>query len=73
MHHAVDRGRAEPARRVLSKGRWRLEPLAPVCHGVDLESLLRSVRRWEEWLEGGGQGEAPAVPVLRVVDPDALL
>jgi hypothetical protein len=73
MHHALDRGKPAPAGRVLAKGRHRLEPLAPVCRGLDLEGLLRSVRRWEEWLAGEGRGAAPEVPALRVVDPDAAV
>lgn len=73
MHHAVDRGRPEPARRVLAKGRWRLEPLGPVCLGLDLEGLLGSVRRWEEWLGGGGRGRAPEAPRIDVLDPDAVV
>jgi hypothetical protein len=73
MHHAVDRGRPEPARRVLGKGRRRLEALGPVCLGLDLEGLLGSVRRWEEWLAGGAEGEAPDAPRLDVLDPEAVV
>lgn len=67
MHHALDRGKPEPARRVLGKGRQRLEPLAPMCCGIDLAPLLSAVRAWEEWLEHGG-GPAPDPPRLDVLD-----
>lgn len=72
MHHALDRNRPEPARRVLGKGRRRLETLGAACLGVDLEGLLGLVRRWEDWLAGEEQGEAPAVPRIRIVDPEAI-
>lgn len=72
MHHALDRGRPEPARRVLAKGRRRLETLAPACRGLDLEGLLRSVRRWEEWLGSAGEGERPERPRIEVVDLAAV-
>lgn len=68
MHHALDRRRPEPAARVLAKGRRRLEPLGPVCCGIDLAALLESVRAWEAWLTGGREGEAPPVP--RITESD---
>jgi predicted metal-dependent hydrolase len=72
MHHALDRQRPEPAARVLAKGRRRLEPLAPVCLGLDLEALLESVRDWEGWLTGDRTGAAPPVPRIRVVVEGAV-
>ena len=71
MHHAVDRGKPEPARRVLGKGRRHLEPLAPVSCGLDVAALVAQVERWEEWLEDG-RGGAPAPPVIEVLDPEAV-
>lgn len=63
MHHVLDRGKPEPARRVLGKGRCRLEPFAPASSGLDIAGLLASVRDWEDWLEGDN---APRPPLPRI-------
>ncbi len=70
MHHFLDRGRPEVARRVLAKGRWRLEGCAAAC-GLDLAELLAAVGRWESWL-GAAEGPPPPFPEVRVLDPGAV-
>lgn len=69
--HHLERRRPAVARRVLAKGRRRLEPLAPGSHGLDLERLLGEVRVWEAWLEEGTL-PAPDLPRLVVLDPRQL-
>lgn len=71
LHHAVDRGRREPARRVLARGCGRLAPLAPVACGLDLARLLEDLERWDRWLESG-EGERPALPRLRIAEPGGV-
>ena len=51
MVHHRDRGRPAVARRVLAKGRRRVEPYAPAALGLDLDALLASVDGWSRWLE----------------------
>lgn len=70
MHHFLDRGNAEPARRLLGKGRDRLEPFPAVTLGLDLAGLVATVRVWEAWLAAPA-GEAPAPPRLVLVDPSS--
>lgn len=67
MHHVLDRGALEPGRRVLGKGRRRLEPLGPVCCGIDVAALVAAVRAWEEWLPERA-GPPPAPPAIEVRD-----
>lgn len=71
MYHWLDREKAGPARRVLARGRRRLERFAPRHHGLDIGGLLESVRDWEAWLSAP-RGEAPRPPVLEVVDPTGV-
>lgn len=71
MVHHRDRGRSEVARRVLAKGRRRIEPWRPAALGLDLEHLLGSVDRWGRWLERPS-GESPPPPRVRVVEPSKL-
>lgn len=71
LHQLLDLGRTIGPRRTFAKARRRLEPLAPVSHGLDLADLLESVGRWQEWLEER-EGERPAAPVIRVVDAEAV-
>jgi uncharacterized protein len=71
LHHWLARGKAAPARRVLARGRRRLEPLAPRCCGLDLAALLSAVEAWERWLETAS-GPPPSLPRLVVVDAEAL-
>jgi hypothetical protein len=65
FYHYLERGKPHVALRVLNKGRRRLEPLAPVCHGIDLADLLDHVEGWRRWLEDP-EGPRPAPPRLRV-------
>ena len=65
--HYFERERPDVARRVLAKGRRRLEPSAPVSHGLDLAALLAAVEIWEAWLEIES-GEQPSVPKLELAD-----
>lgn len=65
------RGKPVVSKRVLAKGRRRLEPLPSPDHGLDVRRLLRGVRAWERWL-GDPDGEPPPEPELRVVDGSAL-
>jgi uncharacterized protein len=71
LHQIHGLRRREGPRRTLAKAHRNLEPYAPVALGLDIESLLRSVRAWEAWLERG-EGPAPAWPRIVVVDPEAL-
>jgi predicted metal-dependent hydrolase len=71
MVHHLDRGRPAVARRVLAKGRRRLEPFAPAALGLDLEELLASVDRWDRWL-GERAGGSPPLPRVRVDRPSDL-
>ncbi len=72
LHQFLDLKRQESPGRTLAKARVRLEPYAPVACGLDITGLLDQVGIWQSWLETK-QGEVPAVPVVRVVDPDAIL
>jgi len=71
MHQFLGLNRPIAPIRTLGKAKRRLEPFAPASHGVDVEDLLRSVRRWQDWLAAPA-GERPPVPVLRVLDPSAV-
>ena len=71
LHQFLDLKRTLGPRRTLAKARRRLEPFEPVALGLDVEDLLRTVRTWQDWLEQP-EGEAPAVPVIRVVEPEAV-
>jgi hypothetical protein len=71
MVHYRDRGRPAVARRVLAKGRRRIEPFRPAALGIDLEGLLASVERWSRWLEYH-DGDAPPLPRLVVARPAEL-
>lgn len=64
LHHALDRGRPDVGRRVLAKGRRRLERLPPPCEGIDVAALLAAVGEWERWL-AAPDGEPPPRPRLR--------
>jgi len=68
MVHHRDRGRPAVARRVLAKGRRRIEPYRPSALGLDLEQLLRSVEDWDGWLEHAG-APAPPFPRLQISHP----
>lgn len=70
MHQILDLHRTTGPRTTLAKARRRLEPYLPTALGLDLAALLAALRPWEEWLEHGG--ERPPVPVLRVVDWEAV-
>lgn len=72
MHQFLDLKRDQAPLKTLAKARVRLEPFAPVSHGLDLAALLGAVGDWQLWLERRA-GEAPATPRLRVVDPDAIV
>ena len=71
LHHAIDRGRPSPGRRVLARGRRRLATLPSPCHGLDLAALLAAADRWDAWL-AAPHGDPPPVPVLVVVEPARL-
>ncbi len=71
MVHQRDRGRPAVARRVLAKGRRRVEPYRPVRLGLDLEDLLGAVDQWSRWLESCA-GDPPALPRLRLAQPAEL-
>jgi hypothetical protein len=69
--HYRDRDRPAVARRVLAKGRRRIEPYLPSALGLDLEALIANVERWNRWLENR-DGEAPPAPRLLVARPTEL-
>jgi len=71
LHQMRDLHRREGPRRTLAKARRNLEPYAPVALGLDVESLLRSVDAWQDWMERQ-IGESPAWPQIRVVDEGEL-
>lgn len=71
MVHHLDRGRPAVARRVLAKGRRRIEPFAPAALGLDLRQLLASVDRWDGWLTHR-DGEPPPLPRVRIARPSDL-
>jgi hypothetical protein len=71
MVHHLDRGRPAVARRVLAKGRRRIEPFAPAALGLDLEELLANVERWDRWLLDR-DGASPPLPTVRVGRPSDL-
>ena len=70
MHQILDLHRTAGPRSTLAKARRRLQAYVPAALGLDVAALLEAVRPWEEWLEGGR--ELPAVPVLRVIDLEAV-
>jgi uncharacterized protein len=71
LHQVLDLKRQAGPRNTFAKSRSHLEPCAPVCCGLDVAALLDAVREWQEWLEG--ERERPAVPVIRVVEPAAVV
>ena len=68
MVHHIDRGRPEVARRMLAKGRRRIEPWRPAALGIDLEALLAGVGGWDRWLVTRDGGSPPPLTV-KVVEP----
>ena len=70
MHQILDLHRTAGPRSTLAKATRRLEGYLPTALGLDVAGLLEALRPWQEWLEGGG--ERPRVPVLRVVDWEAV-
>jgi predicted metal-dependent hydrolase len=71
LHQFLDLHRQEAPGRTLAKARLRLEPYAPVACGLDIAGLLEHVGVWESWLKTR-QGDPPAVPVVKVLDPEAI-
>jgi predicted metal-dependent hydrolase len=71
MHQFLDLQRHEAPVKTLAKARGRLEPFAPVSHGLDVAGLLAFVGEWQAWLQRR-EGAMPAVPVVRVVEPDEV-
>lgn len=71
MHHVLDRGKPEPARRVLGKGRGRLEGFGAAVCGLDVAGLLAAVRAWEEWLPRC-DGARPPLPRIEVLEADQV-
>jgi uncharacterized protein len=72
LHLFLNLQRPAPARQTLAKGRLRLEPYGPAASGLDLDTLLAAVRRWEAWLAAGATAAAPPAPAIRVLDPAAV-
>ena len=72
LHQHRDLKRTAGPRRTFAKARRRLEPFAPVSHGLDIAGLLESVGEWQSWLERC-EGEPPPSPVIRLLDPAAIL
>lgn len=71
LHQIRDLHRREGPCRTLAKAHRNLEPYAPVALGLDIESLLRSIAAWQDWMERQ-EGEIPAWPRVRVVDEEEL-
>ena len=72
LHQFRDLKRTVGPRNTLAKARSHLEPYAPSARGLDIETLLESVGAWQAWLEHR-EGPHPPPPVLRVLDPAAIL
>lgn len=70
LHQILDLRRKIGPRNTLAKARSHLEIYTPAASGLDVASLLESVRQWQEWVERGG--ERPAVPAIRVLDPESV-
>ncbi|HYN21610.1 MAG TPA: DUF309 domain-containing protein [Thermoanaerobaculia bacterium] len=70
LHQALDLHRTTGPRKTFAKARASLEPYLPVACGLDLESLLESVRLWQEWLER--EGERPASPTIGILEPELV-
>lgn len=68
LHQILDLRRKIGPRNTLAKARSHLELYTPVASGLDVASLLESVRQWQEWLER--DGDRPVVPAIRVLDPE---
>ena len=68
FYHLHERKRPDVARRVLAKGRRRVEPYAPSAVGFDIAGLLAAVEIWDRYLESVIAGEASeaAPPVLKL-------
>lgn len=71
MHQFLDLKRDQAPLKTLAKARVRLEPFAPISHGLALMELLETVGEWQSWLERR-DGDPPAVPSLRVIDSNAV-
>lgn len=67
FYHFHVRRRPDVARRVLAKGRRRLERVLDRPHGLDLDRLLVEIAAWDAWL-ARPSGSAPPSPVLVVRD-----
>jgi predicted metal-dependent hydrolase len=65
FHHFAERNRPDVARRVLGKGRRRLEGCGGDTAGLDLEQLLAEIRSWEAWLAD----PIPPAPPFPTVPP----
>ena len=70
LHQILDLRRKIGPRNTLAKARSHLELYTPAASGLDVASLLESVRQWQEWVER--DGERPAVPAIRVLDPELV-
>ena len=68
FHHYKDRGRPEVARRVLGKGRRRLEAFVAERVEVDVAGLVRQVGEWEEWL-ALSTPPRPQYPTILLTEP----
>ena len=71
MHQFLDLKRDGGPIKTLAKARSRLEPFVSESHGLDLADLLDAVGKWQSWLVRR-EGERPAVPRIRVVEPAAV-
>ena len=71
MYHGAVRKASAPGRRVLARGRRRIDPFGPVALGIDVDDLVRQAREWEAWL-GGESDRRPPPPRVPVVDPETL-
>jgi len=71
LHQFLNLKRISGPVKTFAKARLRLEPFAPVSHGLDVAGLLEAVGEWQAWLERC-EGEPPGTPVIRVVDAEAV-
>jgi len=72
MHQFLDLKRDGGPIKTLAKARGRLEPFAPVSHGLDLAALLAAVAQWQSWLVRR-EGDSPAPPSIRILDHGAIV
>ncbi|HEX2253354.1 MAG TPA: DUF309 domain-containing protein [Thermoanaerobaculia bacterium] len=68
LYHHLERGKPAAARRVLARGRRRVEAFGERCCGLELAPLVAACRAWEAWLEEPA-GAPPPLPRIALSPP----